>query len=215
MSGVSEAARVQRGRRRAWAAPGSRHDRFVGILNIVLPSAVGVLAAFLAMAPLRQTSELNFLLSKDNVEIAEERLRVEEARYSGADDTGRLFQLTARSAIQRSSATPVVEMADLTARLNLDDGPVVIVARDGSYNIDSQTVDVAGPILMRAGNGYRLETSDVDIDLGAREMRSRGSVSGSIPLGTFQASGMTVDLNDRSVTLEGRARLHIRQGGAR
>ncbi|MEQ9661308.1 MAG: LPS export ABC transporter periplasmic protein LptC, partial [Parasphingopyxis sp.] len=185
------------------------------LLNILLPCAVGVLAAFLAMAPLQQNSELNFLLSKDNVEIADERLRVEAARYSGADDRGRLFELRAQSAVQRSSDTPVVEMENLTARIDLDDGPAVIVARDGRYDMDEQTVAVEGPVLMRASDGYRLETSDVDVDLGAREMRSTGAVTGRIPLGRFQANGMRVNIEDRSVVLNGRARLRIEQGGVR
>ncbi|WP_298016839.1 LPS export ABC transporter periplasmic protein LptC [uncultured Parasphingopyxis sp.] len=212
---MSEAARQQRNRRQAWAHPGGRHDKLVGLLNILLPCAVGVLAAFLAMAPLQQNSELNFLLSKDNVEIADERLRVEAARYSGADDRGRLFELRAQSAVQRSSDTPVVEMENLTARIDLDDGPAVIVARDGRYDMDEQTVAVEGPVLMRASDGYRLETSDVDVDLGAREMRSTGAVTGRIPLGRFQANGMRVNIEDRSVVLNGRARLRIEQGGVR
>lgn len=212
---MSEAARRQRGLRQAWAAPGSRHDRIVKALQILLPVAVGVLAAFLAMAPLRQNNELNFLLAKDNVETASERLRVESARYSGADREGRAFQLSAAQAVQRSSDTPIVEMRDLAARIDLEEGPAALAAERGSYNMDEETVSIDGPIALNAADGYELRTSDVVVDLPEREMRSRGEVSGRMPLGTFRADRMRVDIGDRTVNLEGRARLHIVQGGGR
>lgn len=209
---MSEAALRQRSRRQSWAAPGGRHDRIVKALQIILPSIVGVLAAFLAMAPLRQNNELNFLLSKDNVEIASERLRVERARYGGADSEGRSFLLTAAEAVQRSSEVPVVEMSDIAARMELEDGPAYFTARRGRYDMEDEQIAIDGPVELRAADGYQLNTSDVRIDMPDRTMRSMEEVTGRMPLGTFRADRMRVDLNDRTVNLEGRARLHIVQG---
>lgn len=212
---MSEAAVRQRSRRQAWAAPGGRHDRLVKILQIVLPSAVGVLAAFLAMAPLQKSNELNFLLARDNVEVATERLRVERARYSGTDNQGRAFELNAAAAVQRSSDVPVIELEDLSAQIELEDGPAFIVANRGSYNMDGNAVRIEGPLEMRAADGYRLRTSDVSVNLNEQQMRSTGAVVGRIPLGTFSAGRMNVDIPSRRVVLEGRARLHIDQGSGR
>lgn len=209
---MSEAALRQRSRRQAWAAPGGRHDRIVKILQIVLPSAVGVLAAFLAMAPLQQDNELNFLLAKDNVEVAPERLRVERARYGGADDQGRPFLLTAAEAVQQSSDVPIVEMSDIAARMELEDGPAYFTADNGRYDMEDEQVAIDGPIELSAANGYRLTTRDVRIDMPERTMRSTGEVSGDMPLGTFRADAMRVELSDRTVHLEGNARLRIVQG---
>lgn len=212
---MSEAARERRSQRRSWAAPGGRHDRIVGVLNIALPATVGVLAAFLATAPFQQSNELNFLLSKDNVEIADERLRVERARYSGADRQGRRFELNAAGAIQRSSDVPIVELEDLSAQLELSDGLSYIVANNGSYDMEDETVSVSGPLEFRAPDGYRLRTSDVEVDLRDQEMRSGGAVEGQIPLGRFTAQSMLVDIPSRRVILNGRARLRIDQRGGR
>ncbi|MFN2259849.1 MAG: LPS export ABC transporter periplasmic protein LptC, partial [Parasphingopyxis sp.] len=201
---MSEAALRQRSRRQAWAAPGSRHDRIVKALQIILPSAVGVLAAFLAMAPLRQTNELNFLLAKDNVEVASERMRVERARYGGADAEGRPFLLTAAEAVQQSSDVPIVEMSDIAARMELDDGPAYFTAERGHYDMEDEHVTIDGPVELRASDGYQLNTSDVRIDMPERTMRSTGEVTGRMPLGSFRADRMRVDLADRTVNLEGR-----------
>lgn len=209
---MSEAALRQRSRRQAWAAPGGRHDRIVKTLQIILPSAVGVLAAFLAMAPLRQSDELNFLLAKDNVEVASERLRVERARYGGADSQGRPFLLTAEEAVQRSSDVPVVEMSDIAARMELEDGPAYFTAEQGRYDMEDEQVAIDGPVELWASDGYELHTRDVRIDMPERQMRSIGAVTGRMPLGSFRADRMSVDLSGRTVNLEGRARLRIVQG---
>jgi lipopolysaccharide export system protein LptC len=212
---MSEAARKQLGERQEWATPGGRHDRIVHFLQIALPSAVGILAAFLAMAPLQKSNELSFLLSRDNVEIASERLRVEAARYSGTDSTGRPFELRAESAIQRSSTTPIVELSHLSAQLELDDGPATISASNGRYNMDQEAVRIDGPLEMRAEDGYRLHTSDVLVSLHDREIRSDREVDGRIPLGSFSADRLRVDIPTRTVYLEGSARLRIEQGRGR
>ncbi|MBC7985509.1 MAG: LPS export ABC transporter periplasmic protein LptC [Sphingomonadaceae bacterium] len=212
---MSEAALAQRTRRRAWAAPGSRHDRLVRILAIALPLAIGVLAAFLFMAPLNRDSELAFHLDKDSLEQAGERMRIENARYSGADTDGHLFQLRAGSAVQPNSREPLIRLNDLSAMIDLSDGAASFAAERGLYNSDTQMVAIDGPVALRGSDGYALDTSDVVVDLNSQRMRSRGGVEGRIPLGSFSAERMSVDIEDRRVSLEGRARLRIVQGGGR
>ena len=47
--------------------------------------------------------------------------------------------------------------------------------------------NVVGPITFTAADGYRMETRDVNVDLRARTMQSRGAVEGQMPLGRFTA----------------------------
>jgi lipopolysaccharide export system protein LptC len=81
--------------------------------------------------------------------------------------------------------------------------------------MESDRVDVVGPILFSAADGYRMLTRDVNVDLRARTLASRGAVEGRIPLGRFSADRLRANLPDRTVVLDGRARLHIEQGGIR
>src|SRR5918998_2491905 len=110
---MSEAATRERLFRQHWAVPGSSHDRLVRFAKIALPSAVGALIAILAFAPLDKQGDASFILDKKKVDNAPERMRVEAARYTGADDRGQPFQITAQSAIQRSSDTPIVDIQGL------------------------------------------------------------------------------------------------------
>lgn len=202
-----------RSRRQLFATPGSSHDRMVRLLGIILPSAIGVLVAFLALAPLLRNTEVSFLLDKNQVDIARERMRVTQALYRGQDSEGRPFSLQAGSAVQKTSRNPVVEMSDLAARILLTEGPGVLEAGQGTYNMDSEQVSIIGPVQFSSANGYRMVTRDVDIDLPKRSMVSRGEVTGRLPAGTFRADRLKADLANRTVTLEGRARLRMTQGG--
>lgn len=210
---MTQRADLMRSRRQLFAAPGSSHDKMVRFLGMFLPAAIGVLVAFLALAPLLRNTEVSFLLDKNQVDIARERMRVTQALYRGQDSEGRPFSLEAGSAVQKSSRNPVVEMNDLAARILLKDGPGVLEAGRGNYNMDTEQVEVVGPVQFSSANGYRMVTRDVDIDLPKRSMVSRGEVTGRLPTGTFRADRLKANLAERTVTLEGRARLRMTQGG--
>ncbi|HEX8389440.1 MAG TPA: LPS export ABC transporter periplasmic protein LptC [Sphingomonas sp.] len=206
---MSDAAALARSRRQRMAVPGSGHDKVIGILRVGLPMAVGVLAAFLVMAPLTTAGDVSFVLDKNKVEVARERLRIQAAQYRGQDTRGRPFVLDAGSAVQRSSAEPVVLLNDLAARLQLPEGPATLRADQGRYDMAAEQVRVQGPVAFRAADGYRLDTKDAVADLRTRRLTSTGAVTGRTPQGTFSADTMRADLQSRVVRLQGNARLRI------
>ena len=212
---MSEAANRDRVVKQHWAEPGSRHDRLIRLAKIALPSAVGILAAVLALAPFGRDSEVSFLLDRNQVESAPERMRVESARYTGENDKGQKFLLVADSAIQRSSDVPVVDINGMMARMLLDQGPLTILAKNARYNIDEQKVAVDGLVQVNGPDDYRLATSDVLVDLKARNLASKGRVTGQMSLGTFEAGRLHADLDERKVVLDNGARLKIVQGAVR
>ena len=212
---MSEAANRDRVVKQHWAEPGSRHDRLIRLAKIALPSAVGILAAVLALAPFGRDSEVSFLLDRNQVESAPERMRVESARYTGENDKGQKFLLVADSAIQRSSDVPVVDINGMMARMLLDQGPLTILAKNARYNIDEQKVAVDGLVQVNGPDDYRLATSDVLVDLKARNLASKGRVTGQMSLGTFEAGHLHADLDERKVVLDNGARLKIVQRAVR
>ena len=212
---MSDAAAREREVRQHWAQPGSQHDRVIRFAKIGLPAAVGVLIAFLALAPLDKRSDDSFILDKNKVENAPERMRVDVARYTGEDDKGRPFLIVARSAIQRRSDMPIVDIQGMLAKLSLSEGPVQLMANLAHYNLDDQLVKVVGPIRATGPQGYRLNTSDVTVDLKQRQITGSGGVQGQMKLGQFSAGRLQADLGERTVTLDHGARLKIVQGAVR
>jgi len=207
---MSAQADLERNYRQRWALPGGRHDRLIRAMRVVLPSIIGLLVAILAFSPFTGQQELSFVLNKDEVNLSRERLRVVEALYRGEDSKGRPFSLRAGSAVQKTSAQPVLDMTSLSGRISLQDGPASIIAQRGSYDLGKETMRVTGPLAVESP-GYDMVASNVELSLKDRTMQSFGPVSGRTKVGTFHAGRLRADLETRIVRLDGGVRLRIEQ----
>lgn len=208
-------ADIIRDRRQHFAAPGGFHDKLVGFLQKALPACIGVVAAVMVLVPLSPRGEISFLLDRNKVAVTPERIHVDQAMYRGADNLGRSFQLTAGTAVQPSPASPILEMTNLVARIELKDGPAQITAPGGNYNFDTSQVAIPGPVNFSAADGYSMITNNVAINLKTRRIAGAGGVSGTVPAGTFTADRIVGDLGERTVTLQGNARLRMTPGKMR
>lgn len=209
---MSERAEIERSARRRWASKGSAYDRLINGARLALPLAIGVIGALLLFSPFTQRSEISFLLSKDKVEVAKERMRVTRAEYRGQDNKGQPFALIAGSAVQKSSAEPVVKLSNLSGAINLDAGPATIAALAGAYDMDREEVRVPGLVKLRSAEGYRLDATNVAINMKSRQLQGEGGVNGTLNIGNFSANQLNADLDERIVRLSGNARLRINQG---
>jgi len=207
---MSAQADLERNYRQRWALPGGRHDRLIRAMRVVLPSIIGLLVAILAFSPFTGQQELSFVLNKDEVNLSRERLSVVEALYRGEDSKGRPFSLRAGSAVQKTSAQPVLDMTSLSGRLSLQDGPASIIAQRGSYDLGKETMRVTGPLAVESP-GYDMVVSNVELSLKDRTMQSFGPVSGRTKVGTFHAGRLRADLDTRIIRLDGGVRLRIDQ----
>ena len=212
---MSEAADRKQEYKRHWAEPGGRHDAVIRAVKFGLPVIIVGLVLMLAIAPFERRGDVSFILDKNEVEQARERMRVEQARYTGEDNKGQKFLIVADRAVQQSSNVPVVAIQGMNARLDLARGPLSIAALRGRYDLEREMVAVDGPIRMVGPDGYRLATRDVTVNLDQRTMTSKGAVSGEMPLGHFEAGGLNADLDERTVRLNGGVRLKIVQGAVR
>lgn len=205
-------AQVLRSDRQEFAAPGGSHDRLVKFLATALPMAVGVVAALMIITPLSPRGEVSFLLDRKKAEVIDERLRADRALYRGQDDKGRPFSLTAGEAVQRSSTEGIVRMRDLAARLLLPEGPAQLLAAAGEYNLNSDRVDIPDTVRFTAADGYAMQVQGVTVDLARRMLVGEGGVSGDVPAGSFSADRLEANLDARTVSLVGNARLRMIPG---
>ncbi|WP_324806136.1 LPS export ABC transporter periplasmic protein LptC [Sphingomonas sp. LY29] len=212
---MSDAATKDRAIKRHWAEPGSRHDKTVRAAKFGLPIVIGGLVLLLAIAPFEQKGEVSFILDKNKVDEAAERMRVESARYVGRDEKNQAFEVVANRAVQPSSDVPIVSIEGIRASLAMPRGAVSIDALRGRYDLDNEQVSIDGPVQVAGPDGYSLNTRDVTVDMGSRRMQSKGAVTGTMELGEFSAGRLSADLEARTVTLDQGVRLKIRQGAVR
>ncbi len=196
------------------ALPGSRHETLMRQLKWLLPALAGVLALTLLLWPLLAAQEFSFLLAKDQVALAPERLKVSRAEYRGTTAAGEAFSIIAGTALQRSSADPVVELTGLAASIDDRDGPSRVTAPSGRYFIDEDRLEVSGPVRLRSDGGYRLDAATVQVDMKRRAISSDAPVAGQLPIGRFSADQMSGDLAGKRISLVGKVHLRInRQSG--
>lgn len=212
---MSELADKERTLRQQFAAPGGRHDRLVRLLRVALPSIIGVLLALLVVSPFSNTQEMSFVLAKDEVNMARERMRLTNAMYRGEDSRGRPFTLRGGSAVQKSSAEPIIRLNELSGQILMANGPARLVAGQGYYNLETERVRVEGPLSYTGGDGFSLTANNVEFAMKTRQVESFGPVNGAMKVGTFSAGKLRADLDARIVRLEGGAHLRINQNAIR
>lgn len=197
--------------RRRWALPGSPWDRRVILLKRLLPIGAAVILLAIMIWPLTAKQEFSFILSRDSVEVAEERLRMERPMYRGEDSRGRAFSIVAEHAVQRTSNSPVVELSKIVAQLAMNEGIATVTAPMGRYDLEAERLDVSGPVVFKRPDGFVLETADVAVNIPMRKVTSVGRVRGRMPLGSFAADRLDADIETRVVTLSGAVKMRITQ----
>ncbi|ANU06919.1 LPS export ABC transporter periplasmic protein LptC [Paraurantiacibacter namhicola] len=212
---MSEAADRIRTRRQQFAAPGSALDKTVRTLAWLLPALVGSVLAMMVITPLSPRGEVSFLLDRNKVDIADNRLSVENALYRGQDGQGRPFSIGADEAVQRSASVPVVLMRELQARILLQGGPASLVADKGFFQLEEDSVTIDGMVQFVASDGFTMQARNVTVDLADKTMRGSGGISGAVPAGTFSANAINADLETRTISLDGNARMRMVPGQLR
>jgi lipopolysaccharide export system protein LptC len=190
--------------------PGGTRDRIVRMAKVGFPvAALGLLLALLIL-PLSNATELSFLLSKDKAGLAGERMKIKMARYRGATLAGEPFEIAADSAVQQTSSVPVVVLQGLSAEIERADGLASVTAPAGLYYLETDLLEVSGPVEARGGNGYRLDGQRILVDITKAEVTSAQPVSGEMPIGSFTAQRFEADIRGRRVILDGGVTMRVR-----
>jgi lipopolysaccharide export system protein LptC len=191
------------------ALPGSSKDRIFGLLKIALPAAAVVVLATIIAWPLVSAQEFSFLLAKDQVEMATERLRINNAVYRGETARGEAFVISAGGAVQRSSALPIVELTKLSAKLKMADGPATVTAPAGRYFMETDMLQISGPVRFDSAAGFSLDSQTVNVDLNQRTVVTDQPVTGVLPIGSFRSQSLSADIQGSKVILDGGVHLRI------
>lgn len=192
------------------ARPGSPHDKVMALLKWLLPALALAVLATIVIWPLTKISEFSFLLAKDKVGVAAERLRIDHAVYRGETEKGEAFTISAAGAVQKRSAVAIVELMRLKATLQMAEGPAVVTAPSGRYFMETDKLQVTGPVRLDSAAGYTLDSDTVDIDLNTRQVVTDKPVTGTLPIGSFSAGRLEGDIQGRRLVMEGGAHLRIR-----
>ncbi|MCV0425729.1 MAG: LPS export ABC transporter periplasmic protein LptC [Roseibium sp.] len=168
-----------------------RHSLLVRILRWLFP-AIGllILGGMIGLVVL-----FNFLsgFGAANVMLTSEGLVMDHPELSGHDDD-RSYKVTARRAIQRLSDPRIIDLEIIRADIVLGaDESAEIIALKGTYNNAAETLRLYDGIQLEWSEGYKVDLSEVEIDLSNGALTTTEPVSIRSDQGHVVAGKLTYD----------------------
>ncbi len=152
-----------------------RHSVLVRVLRWLLPGiGLLILAGMIGLVVL-----FNLLNSfgASNVMLTSEGLVMDQPELSGHDGD-RSYQVTARRAIQRLSDPRIIDLETIRADIVLGkDQSAEIIALKGTYNNAAETLRLYEGIQIEWSEGYKVDLSEVGINLTNGAMTTTEPVS--------------------------------------
>jgi lipopolysaccharide export system protein LptC len=185
-SGGSDRARALRS--------AGRHSRWVRTLRIGLPAAVALgLAGFALANWLQPMRVFDKLPSVGKLAVSGSKITMELPRLAGFTRDSRPYEFTAKTAVQDIASPEVVELKDLRAKMDLQDGSAIeVTALNGIYNTKTEQLMLRDDVVIVSSAGYRGRMREAAIDVRAGRVVSEQPVRWVLPNGVLDANRLEV-----------------------
>ncbi|MFC3053751.1 LPS export ABC transporter periplasmic protein LptC [Kordiimonas pumila] len=185
-------------------------DRFIVLMQVILPLAALVLGTITVLWPFLNDQEVSFTLSTEDVAQGDTAVHMTNLHYVGTDAINRLFHVEAATGLQENPSSPRVRLNDIRAEMALDEtGPAKVQARTGIYRTKENTLSLVGGVHFNTGSGYKLDMAGAEIDLKKHIATGQGAIQGSSKLGTLEANRIVIYADTEEAVFEGGIKLHI------
>jgi lipopolysaccharide export system protein LptC len=182
-----------------------RHSRRVRLLRVLVPSLLVlsltgiVLANYLNPARwLRVPTEFGTLV------ISGSKITMEAPRLAGFTKDQREYEVTATSASQDTKNPTVVEMKEISGRIDMEDkSRVTLTAVDGVYDTKADLLTLGQEIVIISTAGYQGRLSEALIEVKKGRIVSEKPVQLKMPQGTLDANRMEVTETGAVIRFEG------------
>jgi len=206
MSGMNTMANLQDTRPRlerletrrspARFADAERHRKLVSRLKIMLPLLAGacIAAIFISLV-------FSGRSTPERTPGAAPAIEMEAPTLTGFNEAGKPYKVKAARSVQTREG--IIELTDIAAEMELEDGSVNLTARNGRVQQENHRASVEGGVVVTLSNGYRFETERAEADLKAGIVTGDAKVKVNGPMGTSEAAGFRVDKSVKSITFTG------------
>jgi len=188
-------------------------SRLVRRLRIALPVLALVLLAAFYFNTRSQPSDDAFLDDFKTITATAEELRMASPRFSGIDNRGRPFEITANAAIQNPSVKDVVQLEQPKAVQGEANETNTVTAHSGVYRSEEKILELRDEVTLRheVGAGtYIFRSPAATVSINEEIVTSDSGVGGEAPDGqALQADRMKAYNAEGRVVLEGNVRMRI------
>ena len=134
---------------------------------IALAAAIGWLSLF--------TKTNDVRVSIKNIEVADDgATQLTGARYKGTTKTGKIYEITATTAIEKNNGSGIIQMVEPTGFITQSNGGRInITALNGAFSQSDNVVDLKGMVVLKqTKQNVTMTTEALLANLDAGEMQS-------------------------------------------
>jgi lipopolysaccharide export system protein LptC len=189
------------------------YGQIVGGLKVLLPTLAVAMVLLAAAWPLISEQDKRFVEALTGADRqAAENLAVKNPRYSGIEEDGQPFTITAESMQQESLESDLVDLVAPKADILLSNGAwVAVTAETGLLNRPAQVLELTDDVNLFHDLGYEFRTNQAILDLLAGTASGNLPIYGQGPFGFIEAEGFRVQDHGSRVALTGKSRVVIYQ----
>lgn len=221
-AGRADTGRAEAGRERLSSLPtaprlttaeAAAHSALVRRLRLILPVVALVLIAVFVLNARKDGPENVFLDEFKDIDATADELRMADPRFSGVDDAGAPYDITADAAIQAPGDDKRIRLERPRAVTGQGDTQSVLTAEAGAFDSEQNVLQLNDAVRFEHRIGaetYVLNAPSATFSIDAEEVVSDAGVEGEGPRGaTLQADRMVADNKSRKVVFEGNVKMRI------
>lgn len=200
-------------RSRTTGRKAAARSRLVRRLRIALPVLALVLIATFFFNTRNQGVDEAFLEEFQTLTAATDELRMANPRFTGVDDKGRPFLITANAAMQMPEDQDIVELDSPRAVQGDADETSVVTADKGVYQRELNILQLTEDVMLEHEIGnevYVLRSPAATVDIKGETVSSNAGVGGAGPGGrALKADTMTAYNAENRIVFEGNVSMRI------
>ncbi len=188
-------------------------SRIIRRLRIALPAVAIALIAALILNTRTNTPDPAFLEEFKDLSATTEELRMTAPRFTGVDDRGRPFEITAASAKQRPGPNNLVELVNPRAVQGGENEETIVIAEKGLFQSNESILELEDGVMLEHDIGadtYVLRAPKATVSIKDEVVVSDAGVAGQGPDGAaLKAERMTAYRAEGRVVFEGNVSMRI------
>ncbi|MDN5002813.1 LPS export ABC transporter periplasmic protein LptC [Bradyrhizobium sp. GCM10027634] len=193
-------------------ASAARHSRLVRILRIAVPvTVVLAMASLVAISTfLNPFTMIPIKVDSGNLVVTGTKITMESPHLSGFTPDQRPYELWAKTATQDITDPDHVDLADLRAKVLMEDQSTVFLdARTGRFDNKQQQLDLHKDVFVRTSTGYEARLNSAFVDMNKGTVSSDEHVDVKLTNGTLTADRLRITEGGDVIRFEGNVVMHL------
>jgi len=193
------------GERRVVIAGARRHSRRVRFMRKAVPTFLVVTVVGLVLANyLNPARWLRIPTEFGTLVISGSKITMESPRLAGFTRDQREYEVTAAEASQDTKNPTIVEMKEITGRIDMEDkSRVTLTAVEGVFDTKADLLQLNQEILIVSTAGYQGRLTEAQVEVKKGRIVSEKPVQMKMPQGTLDANRLEVTETGAVIRFDG------------